>query len=216
MKKWRQQPCIRLECLHFLSFEYYIDFEERYPLDQLKTVSLPDATTIEVSAFTENNGLESVYAPNVTSIQACAFYHCKSLAEIYCPNVQVIGQQTFDSCIALTELYFPEATSVDSYAFSDCTALERVYLPKLTTVSYGVFYGSEGLTSLTFGCLESAYALFMSGFTGSTNIDLTLGAGQKVFENTSGYRWDATEEELQPDSTEFMGATFKSITIAQA
>ena len=196
--------------------EYYIDFEERYPLDQLKTVSLPDATTIEVSAFTENKGLESVYAPKVTNIQAVAFYRCDSLAEIYSPNVQVIGQQAFDGCTALTELYFPEVTSVDSYAFSDCTALERAYLPKLTTVSYGVLYGSESLTSLTFGCLKSAYALFMSNFTGSTNIDLTLGAGQKVFENTSGYRWDATDEALQPGSTEFMGCTFKSITIAEA
>ena len=208
-----------LEVVPYDSFgtkiEYYIDFEEVYPLDQLKTVTLPDATTIEVSAFTENKGLESVYAPNVTSIQACAFYGCKSLAEIYCPDVQVIGQQAFDSCTALTELYFPEVTSVDSYAFSDCTALERAYLPKLTTLPFGVFYGSEGLTSLTFGNLTFAYALFYPSFTGSTNIDLTLGAGQKVFENTSGYRWDATEENLQPGATEFMGATFKSITIAE-
>ena len=209
-----------LEIVPYDSFgtkiEYYIDFEEEYPLDQLKTVSLPDATTIEVSAFNGNNGIESVYAPNVTNIQGVAFWGCKSLAEIYCPNVQVIGQQAFDSCTALTELYFPEVTSVDSYAFSDCTALEKVYLPKLTTVSYGVFYGSESLNSLTFGSLKSAYALFKSGFTGSTNIDLTLGVGQKVFENTSGYRWDATDEDLQPGATEFMGATFKSITIAEA
>ncbi len=206
-----------LEIVPYESFgtrvEYYIDFEEIYPLDQLKTVSLPDATTIEVGAFTENNGLESVYAPNVTSIQGVAFYRCKSLAEIYSPNVQSIGQQAFDGCIALTELSFPEATSIDSYAFADCTSLKTVYMPKLTTVAFGVLYGSESLTSLTFGNLTSAYALFYQSFTGSTNIDLTLGAGQKVLENTSGYHWRATEEDLAEGSTEFMGAKFKTITV---
>ena len=76
-----------------------------------------------------------------------------------------------------------------------------------------MFYGSESLTSLTFGTLTSAYALFYPNFIGSTNIDLTLGAGQKVFENTSGYHWAATDEDLPSGSTEFMGARFKSITV---
>ncbi len=206
-----------LEVVPYDSFgtqiEYYIDFEERMPLDQLKTVSVPDATTIEINAFYDNKGITSVYAPKVTNIQAGAFCDCKSLSDIYCPNAETVGQQAFDSCTALTEIRLPELTSVDSYAFSDCTSLKTVYMPKLTTVAYGVFLGSESLTSMTFGCLSSAYEFFHRDCNQSVNIDLTLGAGQKVFENTSGYHWAATEEDLVTGSTEFMGKTFKSITL---
>ena len=194
--------------------EYYIDFEEKYPLDQLKTVSLPDAITIDGSAFLENEGIISVYAPNVQTISSNAFYKCTSLTEIYCPSVQSIGQQAFDGCTALTEMNLPELISVGYYSLSGCTSLKKVYAPKLTTLPFGVLYDSEGLTSLTFGNLTSAYALFYPSFTGSTNIDLTLGAGQKVMENTSGYYWSATEEDLAEGSTEFMGCSFKSITIS--
>lgn len=196
--------------------EYYIDFEERYPLDQLKTVSLPDAITIDGSAFLENKGIISVYAPNVQTISSNTFYKCTSLTDIYCPNVKSIGQQAFDGCTALIEMNSPELISAGYYSLSDCTSLKKVYAPKLTTLPFGVLYGSESLTSLTFGNLTSAYALFYPDFAGSTNIDLTLGAGQKVLKNTSGYHWGATEEDLVEGSTEFMGATFKSITIAEA
>lgn len=69
----------------------------------LASVELPNATMIGGSAF-EGCPLTSVSLPNATTIELGAFHGCSSLASVSLPLVTAIGASAFLSCNALSSL----------------------------------------------------------------------------------------------------------------
>ena len=70
----------------------------------LRTVNLPNVTSIGDSVFSGCTKLTSIDLPNVTSIGINGFYNCTKLTSIDLPNVTSIGIATFQACSSLTKI----------------------------------------------------------------------------------------------------------------
>jgi hypothetical protein len=97
-------------------------------------------------------------------------------------------------------IYAPKVTTIGSYAFQGCaSALKTLTLGAVTSVNhslYGIFYGNNE--------------------NDMEKIDLFLSCEQKAMTyNSSTEYWTATGEAFDFGSTnEFIGYTFKSVTLA--
>lgn len=80
-----------------------------YNIPNLKTLSLPNATTI-------SDGSGS-YAR-----QGC-IEGCSSLQDVYIPEVTYVGSYAFEGCGALQTLSIPKLTYIGNFAFEDCDDL---------------------------------------------------------------------------------------------
>lgn len=85
-------------------------------LSKLKTVNVPNATSIGTYAFYYCTALTSINAPKVTSLGAYAFYN-SSVKSVNFPLVTYVQSQCFYSCSSLTKADFGVASSIASSAF---------------------------------------------------------------------------------------------------
>ena len=90
--------------------------------------------------------LRTVNLPNVTSIDTAAFSGCTSLTSIDLPNVISIGNYTFNGCTKLTSIDLPNVTSIDDSVFDSCTSLTKIIIGTdsdiCTLKSTNVFYST--------------------------------------------------------------------------
>lgn len=135
-----------------------------FGMDALKTVNLPNATSIPQDCFHSCTGLETVNAPKVTTMGKNAFFGtqnlksislpeltaipedgflgCNGLETVDLPKVTTMGKNSFYGLTNLKSVSLPEATSIPAQCFMNCTALETVNAPKIKDVGNHAFFGS--------------------------------------------------------------------------
>ena len=96
---------------------------------KLKTVNLPNATSIGTYAFYYCTAMTSINAPKVTSLGNYAFYN-SAVKTVNFPVATGLGQNVFYSCGNLTKADFGVANKVNQAAFAYCEALEALILRK--------------------------------------------------------------------------------------
>ena len=85
----------------------------------LKSISLPDVTTLGKRALFDCVYLKTVNAPKVTAIDQLAFFHCQSLKEVTLGTLTDVrgeansGDGIFDGALSsFTDLYLPESQEI--------------------------------------------------------------------------------------------------------
>lgn len=81
-----------------------VEFVNRYAFQQchgLKTLSLPNVTSIGFQAFFNCDHLESIYLPNCTFVEDGAFENCYSLQKIVLAEDCTFGTNCFQNCYSL-------------------------------------------------------------------------------------------------------------------
>ena len=150
-----------------------------YSCTALTTVTLPNAISIENCAFFKCTSLATVILPNATSIGDSAFSDCTSLATVTLPNANSIEYSAFRDCTALATVILPNATSIGDYAFGYCTSLATVTLPKATSIGSLAFYECNNLTAVT---LPNATSIGGNAFNNCTSLlTVTLPNGDFVY-----------------------------------
>lgn len=161
---------------------------------KLKTVNLPNVTTIGANAFEYCSELVSVNAPNATLVPNYCHDQNYKLANVNYPKATKIGTHAFGDCTAITRItkdMFPEVTTVEAGAFERCGALKYVDMPKLTSIKGEAFIGSGVetliLRSSTFCELEHASAFQYCPSTLKIYVPSNLWSQYTV--NSSGNPW---------------------------
>lgn len=101
-------------------------------LSILKTVNLPNATSIGTYAFYGCTALTSVNAPNVTSLGSYSFYNCK-IDYVNFPKVTGIAQNAFYDC-DLVKADFGVANKINQASFAYCRTLEALILRRTSSI----------------------------------------------------------------------------------
>lgn len=105
----------------------------------LKTVELPETTSLAAYCFQSCTSLTDISIPACTFIGSNAFNGCLSLSSIELPNVTSIQALAFFGNDALVSVSIPTATSISTRAFEHCDSLEKIHLPKLSYLQSFVF-----------------------------------------------------------------------------
>ncbi|MDD3252810.1 MAG: leucine-rich repeat protein [Lachnospiraceae bacterium] len=127
-----------------------IAYRAFYDCTSLTGVELPKATEIGENAFDGCNALTSVEIPKVITIKRQAFMQCALLETVTMPNVTIIEDNAFSNCPVLETVEMPNVIEIGAYAFSACERLANVSAPKVTTISDGAFMQC-GLANITLG-----------------------------------------------------------------
>ena len=119
---------------------------------KIKEDELPaSVTSIADGAFTWTQ-LKTLKMPNVTSIGNEAFSGCYHLTSVTFPSgLTSIGNEAFSGCYNLTSVTFPSGlTSIGTNAFYNCDALTSITLPSsLTSIGNNAFNYCDALISVT-------------------------------------------------------------------
>lgn len=119
---------------------------------KIKEDELPaSVTSIADGAFTWTQ-LKTLKMPNVTSIGNEAFSGCYHLTSVTFPSgLTSIGNEAFSGCYNLTSVTFPSGlTSIGTNAFYNCDALTSITLPSsLTSIGNNAFNSCDALISVT-------------------------------------------------------------------
>jgi hypothetical protein len=124
---------------------------------ELRTVSLPNCTSICSSAFQQCYNLQTVNLPNCIHVgkynpylitDAQCFEYCSTLTYVSLPVCVELGASTFRSCIALSSIDLPNCLSINIAAFQYCYALSTVHLSVCTVIENNVFGYCSALTGL--------------------------------------------------------------------
>lgn len=130
----------------------------------LRSILMPNVTTINSSAFKYMISLESVYSPNLQYIDSNVFLDCSCLTEldfdnvisignyafantkfskIILPKCEYINEYAFNSVSSLQYLYAPSIKSIGLYAFAYNTSLSNVNIPSVENIKSGAFYNTK-------------------------------------------------------------------------
>ena len=114
----------------------------------VKSVDLPQCTTIDDSAFSGCISLQSVDLPVCATIGGSAFNGCISLQSVDLPVCATIGLFAFSGCISLQSVDLPVCATIGGSAFSGCSSLQSVDLPKVESLGNNAFWES-GITKVS-------------------------------------------------------------------
>lgn len=104
--------------------------------NNLITVDLPEALTLDDECFAGNNQLVEINIPKVTKLGNYCFSRCISLKKAVFPCVEEVGDWTFNGNDSMTEVNLPKAKELGVGAF-DHNKLVSVILPEVTEVKEG-------------------------------------------------------------------------------
>ena len=122
---------------------YYL---QKY-IGNLESIILPDEVTEVSNKAFVNTSLKSIKMPNVTSIGYLMFSDCISLVNVEIPKVKTIDEQAFRGCYNLENIEMPEVISIGYESFYNC-GLKTVKLPKIEKLDYGAFDACSSLESV--------------------------------------------------------------------
>ena len=161
-----------------LVFKYYEDGS----LDWIKTLSLPNLTSVGAYAFAYT-GFNAVSFKNVKTIEEYTFYNCSSLGGIYFANVEEINNSAF-ACdnpenSFLGHIYLPKVEKIGDYAFKNQKDLLVTYLSannttttltlnNLKEIGKEAFFGCSSLLKIK---LEKLEKLGSKAFAYCTSLD---------------------------------------------
>ena len=107
-------------------------------------------TSIKQYGLSYTDALKTVNLPNVTSVAPSAFRECGDLETVNLPNaIGSIGSYTFYNCSKLKTVNIPKVTNSSTGVFQNCTELERVdFGTNMATVGTSAFSGCAKLATL--------------------------------------------------------------------
>ena len=154
--------------------------------------------------------LKTVNLPNATSIGTYGFYYCTSLTSVNAPKVTSLGTYAFYNC-KMKSVNFPVATGIAQNAFYNCTALEKADFGVASKVNQAAFAYSKNLTALilrrtssicTLSVATNAFAnTSIAEGTGYIYVPKALIEDYKVATNWSNYASQFRAIEDYPDIT---------------
>ena len=110
----------------------------------LTSAKFEHLTKMDLGAFYGCEELKSITMPNVTSIPDDAFKGCTNLTDIDLNNCISIGENAFENCKNIKEITLSKCETIGSNAFADCKGLSRVYIKinsdKVCEIGDNVFY----------------------------------------------------------------------------
>lgn len=124
-----------------------------YNGELVKTLSIPDFTSIRNYAFQACESLTCVIIPSTCpNIGNYAFSDCSSLSQVAIGNngITSIGSGAFSGCSSLTSIIIPDSVNdIGDSAFRGCTQLAAVFIPdNITNISQCSFYECTSLISI--------------------------------------------------------------------
>lgn len=102
-------------------------------LTKLKTVNLPNATSIGTYGFYGCTALTSFNAPKVTSLGTYSLYNCK-MTSVNFPVATAIPQNGLYNCVNLEKADFGAASKINQSAFAYCGSLEALILRRTSSI----------------------------------------------------------------------------------
>lgn len=94
------------------------------------------STTVYKFLFYGDSNIKSINLPNVTTMGEGAFQSCSNLESVNFPKLVTVGQNVFRSCVKLKTIHLPELTTIGAtcflYSGNNSTI---IVLPKLTTMT---------------------------------------------------------------------------------
>ncbi len=135
----------------------------------IQTVSLPNATAVDLNAFASCENLVSVSMPNLTELSIGVFKNCTALKTVdmdaltkissnsfrntgletyFGRFVEEIGNYAFAECAFLSQIILPMTTSTGTNAFANCPELQVVMLPSIVELNNNSFYNCPKLKML--------------------------------------------------------------------
>jgi hypothetical protein len=172
--------------------------------EYMKSVIMPQVTTIGTSTFKDCKQLEVVSAPALETVASAkgndtgAFIGCTVLKTLNCPALVTLGNYAFYNCSALTETAFPNLRIVGAFAFKGCTALKSINLPVVTKIDKNSFENDTALTDLTLGPTPPELgknAFGDSNFLQNGTLSVPSGAVDTYKESSP---WSVMEDRIYP------------------
>lgn len=118
-----------------------------YGITTLKTVNLPNATSIGSSTFRGCSGMTSFNAPNVTSLGTYAFYGCSKLTEVNFQGISNIPSTCFYQCTSMTRADFGvKCKSISASGLAYCSKLTTLilrYPDAVVSITTNAFSGAN-------------------------------------------------------------------------
>ena len=111
----------------------------------LKTVYLPNCTTVGNNAFDGCRNLETVYLPSCSYIGKYCFNDCKFSFISVSLNALIIDEFAFADCINLHYVDLTNCNQINRFAFRYCSTLESVYInySSVTSIAVNVFQATN-------------------------------------------------------------------------
>lgn len=137
----------------------------------LKTVSLPKATTIGISAFAYLPELTNVALGKVKNIKEHAFNRCYKLKKVSgCNNIVTVGASAFYGCEKMTGSFGAKnIISVGSCAFYGCKSLKSTFsFKKVKKIESYAFLACSNIKTNTLG--SKLKSLGSDAFSGCSKI----------------------------------------------
>jgi len=135
--------CIGLQEVIFPPSVVNIDFRAFGSCSSLKSVVLPNVSTIGPKAFEGCLSLAEIQMPSVTIINKSAFQSCPKLTSVVLPNtLNILGEGAFYMCLGLESVDFGDSlTTIGPQAFFECISLKTISIPNsVTSIGYQAFY----------------------------------------------------------------------------
>ena len=124
-------------------------FTEKEITEGIKVVNLSNsASYVHPFVFEKDTYLKTVYLPNCTSVGSYAFKGCTSLTQVSLPVCSYIGDQTFYNCMSLTQISLPVCSYIGEYGFGTCP-LTQISLPMCEYIGKNTFYYCTSLTQVS-------------------------------------------------------------------
>ena len=113
----------------------------------MKTVNLPNCTSIGSYAFRGCSGITSFNAPKVTSLNSYAFYGCSGLIGVNFPAATSVGGTCFYQCTKLVRADFgAKCKTLNGSALAYCSKLETLilrYTEGVVSIATNTFSGAN-------------------------------------------------------------------------
>lgn len=134
-------------------------------------------------AFYNYTALKTVSLPNLTSMGNYAFHGCSGITSFSAPKLEKAASYGMYNCTSLISFLDDELKIIDAYAFSGCSVLENINLSGVTEIKD---YGLQNCKKVTgIGTLKTpvigAYGCYYlgntasSGFTYEPETEATIG-----------------------------------------
>ena len=108
----------------------------------LQTVSIPNVTTINTSAF-EYSRIQSLNAPAATTLDDYALHGCSRLTTLNLNSLTYLGEAAISSCGNLVSINLPAIQSMNIKAFAGSYSLEEIRLGEDFETFYTAYSANE-------------------------------------------------------------------------
>lgn len=99
-----------------------------FALDQLESLVNYDITSVHNYGFAYKTALKTINLPNCTSLGSRAFVNCTGATSIHLPSVTTLGTYAFSNMSSLPSITFYNTIRVFVNMFDGCKALTKVIL----------------------------------------------------------------------------------------